>query len=151
MEVGGKNELRYPGADHRTPTGAVYFQGWRPITIETQLASSGDHDPTAGFYRRMQRLPLYLRLLLLGRFSDLGILSDRPVENQRERAAPRFSATATNSKVSSPNPNMTTRMRRGRYSICTLWSPGGNLTPAKLGISMTVSVSTPSTVARQFG
>ena len=54
-------------------------------------------------------------------------------------------------KVSTPKINKIICKRRGLYSNSTLWSPGASWTPIKLGISITVSVSTPSTVARQFG
>ena len=97
----------------------------------------------------MRRLRLCLRLVLLGRFTD--ILANTPVAIQLERAGARLSPITINGKVMSPKTKRMTRNREDRYSIRTLWSPGGNGTPTKLGISMTASVFTPSTVARQFG
>ena len=106
---------------------------------------------TGGNHRRLWRLPLCLRLASLGRFTEPDSLANTPAENQLERIVARLSPTAIKGKVRSPKPNRITRSRRGRYSNRTWWSPGDNCTPTKLGISITVSVFTPSTVARQFG
>ena len=100
---------------------------------------------------RYQRLRFCLRLLFPECFGELDILADTLLGSQPERVSLRISENAINGKVSSPKANKIIRKRRGLYSNSTLWSPGGSLIPIKLGISMTVAVSTPSTVARQLG
>ncbi len=115
----------------------------------------GGDTPGQSLFRRDQRRlrpPRFcLPPMLFGRFTKLDILAEAPEANRLERVLPRFSASQIIGNVRSPKPHRIIRSLRGRYSIRTLWSPGGNRTPTKLGISITVSVFTPSTVARQFG
>ena len=99
----------------------------------------------------MRRLWSCLRLALLDRLTDPDILAHIRVVKTLERVVPRFSPIAINGNVMSPKLIRIILSRRGLYSNRTWWSPGGNWTPTKLGISMTVSAFTPSTVARQFG